>query len=906
MLLESGPPSAGSSPHILGRVRQELARCAADFRLLAPTATMAEHLRHELAREGFLLRPQLIQTLSKFLEPWTEDLPAVTGTALELIVGEVLERAGPEAFRKVAHLAGFRARLATLVSEFSSTGCGSRRLREVLGEGAVDAPLAPAFLAVYEAVETELDRRGWALRGRLLDCAARRIREHGLGGVRQVLLDGFFSLGAPELELIGAIGLHAEVTVALPRWAGSEPARAALLSMGFCEQAASPARPRPAMVLVAAASLEQEVEEIARRILEHVAGGRPFREIGIVLRTAAPYVPVLRTVLERFGIPARFYFAPPLADHSIVRYLAGIVQALSSGWDHEALLAVLSMNASGFGGSPACDRFGFQVRERLPGRGLGGLRGLSGDVRLDARLDRFAALEEWRALRVPAAAWAARLKTLGALVTPPPVTDACTHATAALWRGQAAALAAFEAAMDETAAALPGDEPLALDGFWEAARLVLRDTPLRAPDRRRNVVHVLDVYEARQWQLPVIFLPGLLEKQFPLYHSQDPFFPDAARERLRAAGLSLDTTAERRRRERFLFELATTRATVELVLSYPESNAKGDPNLRSFFLDELALEPLAARPAHPAAAPARPPARPAAVIRAPELLDRIRALHAEFRPTTIEDFLQCPFLFFAGQTLGLEEPPARPEERLDALVQGSIVHQTLAEWQRGREALEAVFERVFARVCADERVPANCRTELARLRMLEDLRRFAADPPVLAGWTVHVEEDIRFRLDGETGIRGRIDRYDVSPAGAAVVFDFKYSSAEGIRRRMRGYDEQQHVQGALYLLGLESRYGHQPAGWFYWGLRREITPAGWHLPLAGFSHSSHVSVPEELAERLERARQLSLGAARQIREGRIEAAPADADKCAYCAFCDVCRVRAAEMALAAGGGAWWN
>jgi RecB family exonuclease len=291
------------------------------------------------------------------------------------------------------------------------------------------------------------------------------------------------------------------------------------------------------------------------------------------------------------------------------------------------------------------------------------------------------------------------------------------------------------------------------------------------------------------------------------------------------------------------------------------------------------------------------------ILRSPELLDQLRTRHAQLQPTGVEDFLQCPFLFFAGRTLRLEEPPPRPEERLDALVRGSIVHQVLAEWQRAGQPVEEIFEAVFARVCADQRVPASCRTELARLRMLEDLQRFVADPPRLPGWSVHVEEEIRFDLDPETGIRGRIDRYDVSPQGAAVVFDFKYSSAQSIRDRIRGYDAGWHVQGALYLLGLEACRGYQPAGWLYWGLRKELSAGGWHVPFAGWQRTGTACTPEELRERLDAARELSLDAARQIGAGRIEAAPADPDKCEHCAFRDVCRVRAAGEALAAGGGA---
>jgi len=44
------------------------------IRLLVPTATMAQHFQNRLAREGFVFRPSVVQTLSGFVEEWAADL----------------------------------------------------------------------------------------------------------------------------------------------------------------------------------------------------------------------------------------------------------------------------------------------------------------------------------------------------------------------------------------------------------------------------------------------------------------------------------------------------------------------------------------------------------------------------------------------------------------------------------------------------------------------------------------------------------------------------------------------------------------------------------------------------------------------------------------------------------------
>lgn len=899
MLLLTGPPASGKRQQILEQVRKALRRGESGFRLLVPTATMAEHIRNELAREGFLLRPNVVETLSRFIEPWVRDIPEVSGAELELLVGEILDQGVPREFQKVARLPGFRACLASLVDEFRTAGCKPEWFQTVLETHGSRLRYGAAFHDVFARVHKELERRGWSLRAGRLRHAAERIRERGLGPIGQIFLDGFFSFTDPELELLFALSQRANLTVTLPLWRGAATARVSLLAMGFQEVLLGEAkRPPVKTVLFTAAGLEQESEEIARRILAEAEAGRAFREIGVIVRSEKPYVPLLRAAFERYGVPARFYFAPPLAEHSIVRYFAAVIDAMLDGWDHEKTLAAIRMSPSGVGVTDAGDRFDFEVREHLPGAGLAELRNIAPSPGLQLLIDRFAQLESWRSGAALPAEWAARTKTLRGLVRPPRITDGVDYDTVLVWRGQAAALEAFDQAMDETAEALPAGERLPFTKFWEAARTVLQGSRLRVADRRRNVVHVLDVYEARQWELPVVFLCGLLERQFPLYHGEDPVFPDSARSLLQRQGIRLWTTADRRLEEEFLFDLATTRATSELVLSYPESNAQGEPNLPSFFLQRFTLAPERAQLVRPKPIGVAPPCS-ASRIGSPELLERLRAEHAVLKATAIEDFLACPFQFFIRHTLKLEEPPPWPEDRLNPGLQGVVVHQVLAEWYRNPQPIEPLFERVFAEACARERVLEGCAKELARLSMLRDLRRFLEAPLLLEGWSVSTEKLVQFPLAEDLEIRGRIDRFDVSPENLAVVFDFKYSRAAGIRDRVREFEEGKAVQTGLYLLALEHETGAAPAGMFYCGLRGETRLDGWHTSLPGFEAAGTSCTRAFLREQLDRVKDLAIHTAEEIRAGRIE--PCQSDRCERCDYRDLCRLETAEEAAVAGG-----
>ena len=115
------------------------------------------------------------------------------------------------------------------------------------------------------------------------------------------------------------------------------------------------------------------------------------------------------------------------------------------------------------------------------------------------------------------------------------------------WRSVAAARAAWDDAMDSAAKALADAGRMPFAQFWAHVETVLEHENLLVPDQRRNVVHLLDAHEARQWRLPVVFVCGLVERQFPKYHNKDSIVGDQAR---RQAGL--DTAEDHDREERFL------------------------------------------------------------------------------------------------------------------------------------------------------------------------------------------------------------------------------------------------------------------------------------------------------------------------------------------------------------------
>jgi ATP-dependent helicase/DNAse subunit B len=522
-------------------------------------------------------------------------------------------------------------------------------------------------------------------------------------------------------------------------------------------------------------------------------------------------------------------------------------------------------------------------------------------------LESFAAMNAWLHDRLEPAEWAARVRGLRALIPEPALNANVSQGQLTAWSSTARALDAFDTVLEETAALLGETKAereellvsrksagrVALKDYWQHVEAALELNELRLPDRRRDVVHVFDVFEARQWELPVVFVCGMTERHFPQYHREDPLLDDAARRR---AGLT--TSAELQREERSLFHLATTRATARTVVSYARFDEKGNATLPSFFLDDI--------PASKNVASCETRVRPRPTRSVPgltgfkgrpitdrELLERLAIEHRTLSPSSIERFLQCPFQFFAGRSLRLHPRPAAPRDRLDMLVQGSIIHAAIAALETMPLLGSAVFDQEFASEIARRRIPGGYRTEAVRLEMLRNFTTLLAERSVSSGfalgWRARVEEKFKIALTPELTVRGRIDRLETGPNGEALVIDYKYSAPQTIRDRVKGQDAGEVVQAGLYLLAAVKEFGLTPAGMLYCGLKKEVEWGGWHVPLTGLE-IGECCTRDRLDELTNTAAATAVTVFKSIASGEIGVRPADESKCAWCDYRDICRI----------------
>jgi RecB family exonuclease len=326
-----------------------------------------------------------------------------------------------------------------------------------------------------------------------------------------------------------------------------------------------------------------------------------------------------------------------------------------------------------------------------------------------------------------------------------------------------------------------------------------------------------------------------------------------------------------------------------VTLSYPETDRRGETTLPSLFLEDHSLiaegvaDAVAAGGAGGATCPTLPKAAaPATEIHSPALLQLLLQKTAHVSPTALESYLQCPLQYFSGRTLRLKTAPPRPEDRLDFMTQGNIVHATLAEWYANPQDIALLFERVFETALEEKRIPPGYHVERLRYAMLEDLRAFAEDGRwPRAAFQSQTEVKFEFALEG-AAVHGKIDRLDVAPDGRAYVIDYKYSAAPRTKQRRT---DPNLLQAPLYVMAAERAFGTRPAGMFYIGLKGGPLYVGWSdVPIADIAADP---IPEQW---LEEAQRRTLRVVEEIRAGRVEAAPSNLENCRLCEYCDVCRV----------------
>ncbi len=885
-MLLIGPPRSGKTTLVLSGLERALRADRSDqVQLLVPTASMKHHLLSVLARRGLMVPSRLISTMSELVRDTTPDVTQADGAVADRLLRDAIERSASNELGMRSGSPGLRNRIAAAMSEFWAAGADSFQL-----EAAIRTRQQRGFLEVFLAYEESLRRAGFVHHNQRIALAAARIRQEGLGRVRKVYVDGFDRFTKQQEELLEALAEQAEeILVAMPAGLPRYPLRASAV------ESLPPREPAGLVVkTMQAASPRAEILEIARRIL---ASKRPLRDHGIILRSPEQYGHLIREVFETLRIPHRSWDARRLADHGVARHFVRWLRVIDRQFPAAQAIEAIGSPLTPAGAEPEVDAYDFEVRKRLPNSGLDFLR------RAAARyggpkhfLEGLRPAQDLHRKRCGAKRWA--MECLGLLPRVQalrlPAVGTSFRRTSE-WRAAIQAQRALRKAIEDTAK-LPEFQvrrQLSLGDFADALEDVLRYTSLNEPGQPDGVVHVLPVLESRQWSLPVAFVCGLAEGWFPRRFSEDALFDDEDRRQMKRRGIELRTTADRVREERYLFRVSATRATEQLVLSYPAHDGTGKPVMRSHLLDsapDARQAPWATLgDRETAEAPVASPALP------PELLTVVKECNEGFSASGIANFRQCPYLYFGGNTLGLRGRPQLPEHRLDGAALGSIVHTALLRWNREKRSIGAILDESFGAALKDLHLPQSFRTEQLRRALRADLVRFAHEQGASMGVSergrAYFENDREYRIEELASrpiVRCRIDRYDIDDVQRCYVTDYKYARPGRVRELLQQHLKGEQLQLLIYLAALEQQLHCEPSGMALCGLRGETSCAGVSVGDAG---GRETLTEDEMSRLLNIARTETAEAVGEILDGSIAVRPRDPGYCGrLCEFGSVCRV----------------
>lgn len=885
-MLLIGPPRSGKTTRLLNDLERAVrAHRSDEVQLLVPTASMKHHLLNLLARRGLMVPARLVLTMSELVRDSTPEVREADGAVADRLLRIAIETSGGDQLGPRSGSVGLRNRIAAVMSEFWAAGGDSYQV-----ESAIRTRQQRIFLNVFLAFEESLRQAGLVHHNQRIAMAAARIHEEGLGTVRSVYVDGFDRFTKQQEALLGALAEQAEeIVVAMPDGLPRYP-------LDGSEVDLLPERPEDRIVTetVQAATPRAEVLEIARRI---IGGGRPLRDHGIILRSPEQYAHLIREVFDALRIPYRFRGVRQLADHGVTRHFVRWLRVIEHQFPAADAIEAIASPLTPAGSQGEVDGYDFEVRRRLPGSGLEFLRQAAmrygGPKRFLGGLSSAANLHK---RRFGAKRWAGEsLNLLKQLQAPPALAGETSFRRTSEQREAIQARKALRRAI-EAAAELPDlrkRRALSLGDFVDGLEDVLRFASLREPGQPEGVVHVLPVLEARQWSLPVAFVCGVAEGWFPRRVSEDALFDDEDRRQMRGRGIELRTSSDRASEERYLYRVATTRATDRLVLSYPAHDVMGRPLMRSPLLASAPAESecpwIAAGDGETATTPVVRQALPS------QLHTLVAECNEGFSVSGIANFRQCPFLYFGGNTLGLRGRPSPPEHRLNGAELGRIVHAALLRWHREKRSIGATLDATFRAALEHLHLPESFRTERLRLALRADLVRFAQEQGASMGiperGRAFFENERVYRIEelaSRPVVRCRIDRYDMDDSQRCYVTDYKYARPGRVRQMLREHLQGEQLQLMLYLAALQQQLHCEPSGMALLGLRGETSLEGVAIDGAG---GLNALTEPEMRRLLDIARSEAAQAVGQILDGSIAVRPRDTGYCGrLCEFGSVCRV----------------
>ncbi|MEJ7750522.1 MAG: PD-(D/E)XK nuclease family protein [Thermoleophilaceae bacterium] len=970
LTLVTGPANAAKAGAVLGSLRDRLEESPI---LVVPSFEDVEHSRRELAERGAVFGARVLRfgALFDLIADRTHTRAGrASDLGRELILEGALRGARLEALAESASQPGFVKAAVRFMTELERSMVQparfTRALREWAGDGLRRA-YAEEIARIYRRYSEGLDAAGLAdaetQAWRALD--ALRMDPTSWEG-EPVYVYGFDDFTELELDALETLSgrAGARVMVSLPYEPGREAFRALATVRQRLDELAEETialeavsehyypssrhalhtlerhlfeAPVPgaratesggAVRMHLAGGERAEVELCGAEVLRLLREGTPAGEVAVVFRDPTGYASMVEQVFGSYGIPYSIDNSVTLAHTGLGRGLLALIRCSVLDGSADDLLAYLR--------TPGLVREAYLTDS------------LEAEVRQKGASSAGAAREIWEATD---GRWALReIDDLASARDVPSflglLSERLERLFANPWRRTAPvfsgtelddprAFAAAHAALVELRAVAVGGAALDHQRVHDVlCGLGVRSGAEPQPGR----VQVTSPEAVRARRFSAVFVCGLQEHEFPRRSGSEPFLSDSDRRDIaRASGLMLPLREDQLERERYLFYVCASRAERELVLSSRYCDEEGNPQARSFFLDDARealgdLEehvltrslsdmtwPLEAAPTESEwertlarEGPRRASEVPGALT-APEALSALSGRGA-VSAGALERFASCPVKWLVEDVLKPEKLEPDPEQ----MVRGSYAHSVL------ERTFRLLRERTGSRRVTTENLPEAEQILIAALTSLQGEFRLSPNQTRVRAAVRRLEFDLLRYLRHEAGreslfepeylelrfgfedsehpaveladglrVRGVIDRVDTW-GGWALVRDYKSGRADSYKEA--DWERENRFQAALYMLVIERALGLRAAGGVYVPLSgtdrraRGLVAEEVGQELGGEFLDNDTKPEEQFASRKEWAQRSITGVAEGMRSGRVSPCP---ESCAWrggCSYPQICRV----------------
>ncbi len=615
---------------------------------ILPTYSQVEHLRDHILRTSEI-KGYLDTGLVTFSILANRVLDSIDNAPLQklinegekdLILSNIFKVSDKGYFSGVVGYTGFKSAFLNLLREIKENSLDPLPFKDVLKEIQTGKDYSPINLkcnelaTLYELYQKALNKNGLMDREDFLAQALSHLNKDTFSEVELLLIDGFHDYTQLELKFIKELtSLIPNVYVTLPyqvsdpvppafevshktysRLVGlnlrelrlDENRRTTSRMLGHIEAnifsqpedlTLEPDSSGTSLRITAAANVQDEVEQIARMIRKLTyQDGYAFSQIAVIFRNIEKYRDIIGNTFTRFSIPVRIYGRKPLKENPLITAIINTANIFTDKWQDEAVWKVLKSN-TGIKGT-LINRVEQEYLKRGTVNDCNRWLKLTSNLKpvndfLKELKKIFSNLEGSHTFSYYCKCYTdiANLFYKPAFTPPVKTIDEVNdnREISGLMKSDAGALKEFMAILNNpTLGKLVGNTgSLTFGKFNHVLESQVDLSSYRETDRRKEVVNVINVLEARQWEIPVVFVGGLLEKEFPRQVREDLFLKDYHRKKLNATGnIVLREASEQTYEERYLFYIAVTRAKERLYLSYPSANSNGNPTLQSFFLSD--------------------------------------------------------------------------------------------------------------------------------------------------------------------------------------------------------------------------------------------------------------------------------------------------------------------------------